>query len=92
MVGERLEGSGAKSLFDKFMVYDFFFVLFALVWFFAGVATRVSDDEPGPILGAWAALWPVVFQPAIGLLMLGALSDGLLNWFKENYGFGAEKN
>lgn len=38
------------------------------------------------LLDTWLSLWQWVFQPAIGVLMLGALVSGAVGWVKENVG------
>ena len=71
-------------------------MLFALAWLVAGVATNgggggggegenLSDSSKitGPLLVSWFALWPMVFQPAIGILMAGALVSGGVGWLRE---------
>jgi hypothetical protein len=58
------------------LIGDFFFILFALVWFGVGVGLQIGQVTTGP-LDLWYLLWQPVFQPALGVLMLGALVSGL---------------
>ncbi len=75
--------SSLKDLVDKALIADFFFILFALGWLGAGVGLKSATGVTG-VLDAWLALWQWVFQPAIGVLMLGALVSGGIGWLKEN--------
>lgn len=60
----------------QILIADFFFILVILTWFLAGLAER-SARPSSTLLDSWYTLWPVVFQPALGVLMLGALVSGL---------------
>jgi len=62
-----------KDMVDKILIADFFFVLFALAWLGAAVAAKTVLGTSG-LLDIWLQLWQWVFQPAIGVLMLGAVS------------------
>lgn len=75
-------GSSLKELVDKALIADFFFILFALGWLGAGVGLKSATGVTG-LLDAWLALWQWVFQPAIGVLMLGALVSGGIGWLRE---------
>ena len=90
---QEQSGGGFKAALDKLLIVDFFFVLFALAWLVVGVATNgggegLDGSDPGkingPLLSSWFALWPMVFQPAIGILMAGALVSGGVGWLREN--------
>jgi hypothetical protein len=61
-----------KDAVDKVLIADFFFVLFALAWLGGGLVAR-SALHTTAVLDAWLSLWQWVFQPAIGVLMLGAV-------------------
>ncbi|KAK9822857.1 hypothetical protein WJX81_005185 [Elliptochloris bilobata] len=73
----------AKDALDKLLIADFFAVLAILAWLGVGVAAKVTLDSSA-LLDAWFPLWPLVFQPAIGVLMLGALVSGAVGWAREN--------
>ncbi|KAI3426892.1 hypothetical protein D9Q98_006836 [Chlorella vulgaris] len=75
--------AGVKDAVDKLLIADFFFILFALGWLGAGLAER-SALQSTHLLDTWLSLWQWVFQPAIGVLMLGALVSGAVGWVKEN--------
>lgn len=65
---------------DRLLVLDVFLVLAGALWFGVGVALHLQGSES--VLSAFQRLWPVVFQPAIGVLMLGALVSGGLGWWR----------
>lgn len=56
-------------------------MLLVLAWLGAGLAERATIKS-SVLVDAWMPLWPLVFQPAIGLLMAGALLSGALNWLQ----------
>lgn len=57
------------------LIGDFFFILLALLWFGVAIGLSASNVATGP-LDAWYNLWKPVFQPALGVLMVGALVSG----------------
>lgn len=61
------------------LIADFFFVLLVLAWLGAGLAEKGALHS-STLIDAWMPLWPLLFQPAIGVLMAGALVSGGLNW------------
>ncbi|KAL6767007.1 hypothetical protein ACKKBG_A38200 [Auxenochlorella protothecoides x Auxenochlorella symbiontica] len=71
--------SGFLATLEKGLVFCVFFVLFALAWLGAGLAS-VAVLHSSAILDLWYILWPLVFQPALGVLMLGALTVGAAKW------------
>lgn len=72
---------GLKETLDKVLIADFFFILVALAWLAAGVGEK-STLNSSRLLDAWYPLWMLVFQPALGVLMLGALVSGAAGWLK----------
>lgn len=64
------------------LIADFFFILVVLAWLGAGLAEK-GVLHSSTLIDAWMPLWPMVFQPAIGILMAGALVSGGLNWLQE---------
>ncbi|MEM9005547.1 MAG: hypothetical protein AAGE59_18735 [Cyanobacteria bacterium P01_F01_bin.86] len=71
------------------LVANLFFVLASFGWFTTAVVGRSLHVNLG--LDVWYSLWMPVFQPAIGILMAGAIAIGLLRWtsnklasFREN--------
>lgn len=74
--------SPIKDALDRLLVADFFFVLLALAWLITGVAVKAGGGSSA-IADTWLALWMPLFQPAIGLLMAGALVSGGLGWLRD---------
>jgi hypothetical protein len=64
---------------QQVLIADFFFVLLVLAWLGVGLAEKGALHSSS-LIDAWMPLWPAVFQPAIGILMAGALVSGGLNW------------
>lgn len=67
----------------QILIADFFVVLAVLAWLAAGVLQSVVQGGSSPLLDAWYPLWPLLWQPAIGILMAGALVSGGLGWIRE---------
>ena len=63
---------------NTFLMANFFFVLASCLWFMAAVVGRSLQIPLG--LDLWYTLWQPLFQPAIGLLMAGALAIGVGGW------------
>ncbi|KAL4529316.1 hypothetical protein Ndes2526B_g04144 [Nannochloris sp. 'desiccata'] len=74
-----------KEAIDKFLIADFFFVVFALVSLGVSLAVNLAF-ESSALLDFWLVCWQWVFQPAIGLLMLGSIGSGVAAWAKDNLG------
>ncbi|EFJ42107.1 hypothetical protein VOLCADRAFT_77268 [Volvox carteri f. nagariensis] len=73
-----------KDALDKLLIADFFLVLFILAWLAGGVLQNALNGGSGsPLLDAWYPLWPLLWQPALGVLMAGALVSGGLGWLRE---------
>jgi hypothetical protein len=60
------------------LMLNLFFVLFCFVWLAVAVVGRSANLPLG--LDLWYSLWTPVMQPAIGILMAGALISGLSSW------------
>lgn len=65
------------------LIGDFFFILFALFWFVAGIGEQGALGST-KLLDAWYPLWPLIFQPALGILMLGAIGSGIASKLAES--------
>ncbi|MCS7031915.1 MAG: hypothetical protein NZL92_10360 [Gloeomargarita sp. SKYG116] len=61
------------------LMLDVLVVVVGFVWF--GVAVLGQAVWPG-VWRAWLWLWQPLWQPAIGLLILGAIVTGVLNWWR----------
>ena len=66
------EGSLLGSVVEKLLVADFFFIIFILAWFVAGLAEKAAFDTSA-LIDVWLPLWPILFQPALGIFMAGAI-------------------
>jgi hypothetical protein len=64
---------------NRLLVFDVFLVLFGFFWF----AIAVIGRSIGVPLGwdVWYKLWQPLFNPAIGILFLGAIVTWLINKF-----------
>ena len=60
------------------LMADLFFVLFSFFWLAAAVVGRSTGVPLG--LNLWYKLWEPVIQPAMGILMAGAILTGLVGW------------
>ncbi|NET38505.1 MAG: hypothetical protein F6K19_42015 [Cyanothece sp. SIO1E1] len=60
------------------LMADLFLVLLSFVWLAIAVLGQTAHISLG--LELWYQLWAVVFQPAIGILMAGAILSGLASW------------
>lgn len=74
--GDGKQG-GLKEAIDQFLIADFFFILFALAWLGVALIER-SALQSTFLLDTWLFLWQWLFQPAIGVLMLGAVRGNIL--------------
>ena len=64
------------------LVGVFFVVLFFGAWLLAGLAEeRVLKTQT--LSTVWLQLWPVVIQPALGVLMAASLDAGGAGWARE---------
>ena len=72
-LGERLNDA---------LVGVFFLVLFFGAWLLASVAEeQVLKTER--LSSAWLSLWPVLIQPALGVLMLASIGSGAAAWVRQ---------
>lgn len=60
------------------LMFNLFFVLFGFFWLAIAVVGRSFHLSLG--LDLWYQLWQPVFNPAIGILMLGAIASGIASW------------
>jgi hypothetical protein len=75
---------------DKFLSWlnlvlmaDVFLVLFGFGWLAVAAIGRAVGVPLG--LDLWHALWQPVFNPAIGILMAGAIISGIVNWVSQKF-------
>jgi hypothetical protein len=62
---------------NRFLIADVFLVLFGFFWFAIAVIGRSIGIPFG--LDLWYKLWQPLFNPAIGILFLGAILTWLIN-------------
>jgi hypothetical protein len=59
---------------NKFLLLDVLLVFIFFIWFLVAIVFRSGGlDLPMEI---WQSLWMPVIQPALGLVMLGAITSG----------------
>ncbi|ACO60942.1 hypothetical protein MICPUN_113787 [Micromonas commoda] len=76
-----------KEAIDTFLLYDFFVILTILVYLIVGVGIRLSYGQglsyDEPVLGLWLILWPVLFQPLLGVHMLATIVSPIIGKMKD---------
>lgn len=60
------------------LMINLFFVLLSFGWFAIAVMGRSTGVPLG--LDIWYSLWTPIMQPAIGILMAGAIISGISSW------------
>jgi hypothetical protein len=60
---------------NKFLLLDVFLVFFFFIWFLVAAIAQSSGLDLG--MSIWQQLWMPVIQPALGLVMLGAITSGV---------------
>jgi cadmium resistance protein CadD (predicted permease) len=63
------------------LMIDLFFVLFCFFWFVVALIGRANQVPLG--FDLWYRLWVPVVQPALGILMAGALVSGAIGWISQ---------
>jgi hypothetical protein len=63
---------------NQILMINLFFVLFCFLWFAVALIGKSANLPLG--LELWYQLWQPVMQPAIGILMAGALVSGASSW------------
>lgn len=69
------------------LMLDLFFVLFSFVWLAIAVIGHTANVSLG--LNLWYKLWEPVMQPALGILMAGALISGISSWVAKRFSPGS---
>ena len=65
------------------LMLNLFFVLLSFGWFAIAVVGRSAGVALG--LDVWYSLWTPVMQPAIGILMAGAILSGVASWVGKQF-------
>ncbi len=60
------------------LMFDLFFVLLCFGWFAIALVGRAAKVPLG--LDLWLTLWTPIMQPALGILMAGAILSGVTSW------------
>ena len=76
----------ATNLINLILTIDVFFVFASFFWFLIAVFGKYNNFPLG--LDLWQSLWMPVFQPAIGLLMAGAILSGIISQFNKKFNQG----
>ena len=69
---------------NRFLVADVFLVLLGFFWFAIAVVGRYFNIPLG--FDLWYRLWIPVFNPAIGILFLGAFATWAINKISRKFG------
>ena len=69
---------------NRLLIADVFLVILAFLWFAIAVIGRSFDIPLG--FDLWYQLWQPVFNPAIGILFLGALVSWSINKLSQKFG------
>ncbi|MGB3787606.1 MAG: hypothetical protein WA949_06325 [Phormidesmis sp.] len=65
------------------LMFNLFFVLLSFGWFAIALIGRAANINLG--FDLWYSLWDLLFMPAIGILMAGALVSGLSSWVSRKF-------
>jgi hypothetical protein len=65
------------------LVADVFLVILGFVWLVVASSGKAMGVNLG--LDLWHQLWPSLFSPAIGILMGGALTRGVISWINRKF-------
>lgn len=65
------------------LMANLFFVLFSFFWFAIALVGRSLNVPLG--LDLWYKLWQPVFNPALGILMAGAILSGIVGWVNQKF-------
>ena len=65
------------------LVADVFLVFAGFAWFAIAAFGRSVGIPLG--LDLWHKLWQPVFNPAIGILMAGAILSGIISWVSKKF-------
>ena len=68
---------GIVTWLNRILVADVFLVIFGFIWFAIAVIGRYLNIPLG--FDLWYRLWQPVFNPAIGILFLGAFATWSIN-------------
>lgn len=70
-----------RQLINTLLVVNVMVVALGFLWFVIAVSGALIGSPLGYQL--WIRLWVPLFQPALGILMAGALVSGAWGWWAE---------
>jgi uncharacterized metal-binding protein len=70
-------------LINLLLMVDLFFVLFCFVWGVVALIGKLNSLTLG--FDLWVSLWTPVMQPALGIMMAGALISGASTWISKRF-------
>jgi hypothetical protein len=83
-VSEPAQQAEWEKALNAFLVFDFFFVLAAGAFLVAGVVEQTSSKGESKVLAdLFFKAWPVLVQPALGVLMLASIVSGAAGFLRE---------
>ena len=68
---------------NRFLIADVFLIFFAFAWFALAVIGRSIGVPLG--FDLWLKLWIPLFNPAIGILFLGAFASWLISKISQKF-------
>ena len=71
------------NILNLILVADVFLVFLGFAWFAVAAIGQAAGINLG--LDLWHQLWQPVFNPAIGILMAGALLSGGISWLNKKF-------
>jgi len=69
------------AVINRILLIDVFLVAIFFLWFIIALVAESLHWHLG--LRLWQSLWQPVIQPALGLVMLGAIATGVINRFRK---------
>lgn len=69
---------------DRLLMLNLFLVLGSFFWLAIALIGRSANVNLG--LELWYELWEPVFTPALGILMLGAITNGIIRQIRKRFG------
>ncbi len=65
------------------LTINLFFVLLSFIWFASALLGQAAHINLG--FDLWYSLWEPLFMPAIGILMAGAIVNGIISWVSNRF-------
>ena len=74
---------------NRFLIADIFLIFFAFAWFALAVIGKSINVPLG--LDIWMKLWMPLFNPAIGILFLGAFASWSIDKISQKFSSDLKK-